>query len=121
MYNNFATNIYNLDELYFNCEKPKAKQGETQTYAVIDSRADATGGWGSTDTDSKAASWSIPPGWELTDFKTDILEQAGDRSHSVTKTSTGIEATVWAKGHPKGEANNRSYIHITVTVTITKI
>lgn len=114
-------NITSIDELYFDCDKPKPKKDEIRSYVAIDLRADATGGWGSTDTDSKEADWTTPSGWDLINFTTQILEESGDRRQNVTKTTNGIHASVWAKGHPKGEANNRSYIHITVTVEIKKL
>lgn len=121
MNNTLNTNISNIDELYFDYDKLKLETNEVRSYDVIDLRADATGGYARVSTDSKESDWVVPSGWELIDFETQILSQAGDRDHTITRTTNGIYAKVWAKGHPRGAANNRSYIHIKVTVKIKQI
>jgi hypothetical protein len=88
--------------------------------AVIQVRADATGGYAQTSSDNQDRDWSAPPGQRIANYEVKILDQSGDRDYDVSLTGdSGVHAHVHAKGHPRGEANNHSYIEIQVWVTLT--
>lgn len=108
-----------LDSLYLN--RFIFNENEL-TSTVIELRSQAKGGYTKTDTDHKDAEWFAPNGWKIIKYETVILSKAGDHKHEVKQISdTGIYASVWAKGHPKGEAQNNSYIEIKIVATIQKM
>ena len=86
---------------------------------VISLRADATGGYFKTATDDKSQDYVAPSGKTIANYETKVISQAGDHSHNVSLISnTSIHADVHAKGHPRGEANNHSWIEIEVWVVL---
>ncbi|GEM_PF-6043660 len=113
--------LVGFDHLYLEREDYSFASEEERTSTVIELRADAKGGLFKTSTDKKNAEWYAPSGWKIKEFKNNILAEAGDRDQQVKQIGdTGISAEIWAKGHPKGEANNRSFIEISVEATIYK-
>ncbi|MCY9762138.1 hypothetical protein M5X06_26440 [Paenibacillus alvei] len=91
------------------------------TFTVIRLRADATGGYFETKVDEKSNFWEAPSELKIVDHEAKDLEHGGDYRYNVTQVDDHrIDASVWAKGHPKGEANNHSWIEIEVVVTVEK-
>ncbi|HEE9035408.1 TPA: hypothetical protein R2I11_005814 [Bacillus cereus] len=89
------------------------------TISVIRLRADATGGYFETKTDEKSAFWEAPSELKITAYEAKDLDHGGDYQYRAYMVSDNkVEAYVWAKGHPKGEANNHSWIEIEVLVTV---
>ena len=84
---------------------------------VIQVRAEATGGYFHGSTDDQGRDWAAPSGKTIASYE--VLSQGGDRNYNVSLTSnTSIHAEVHAKGHPRGDAQNHSWIEIQVWVTL---
>ncbi|PGD12253.1 hypothetical protein [Bacillus toyonensis] len=89
------------------------------TFTVISLRSDATGGYGSTKTDPKGARWEAPADMKIVSYEAKDLDHGGDYKYEVFLVEdNAIEATTWAKGHARGEANNHSWIEIQVVVSV---
>jgi hypothetical protein len=86
---------------------------------VIQVRAEATGGYFHSASDDQGRDWTAPDGKTIAHYEVKILSQGGDRNYNVSLTSnTSIHAEVHAKGHPRGDAQNHSWIEIQVWVTL---
>lgn len=90
-----------------------------ETFTVINLRADATGGYFKTNIDEKSAFWEAPMELKIISYEAKDIDHGGDYKYNISEHSDNrIDAAVWAKGHPKGERNNHSWIEIEVLVVV---